>query len=60
MYFYDSDGNFLEEKDFQQELILSGYSSSGSMCRFTDVLYIMDWSGKLFKFYFISELLNEA
>ena len=50
-YFFDSEGNFLEEKSFHQKLILSCDWRSGSICRYQDILYMIDCdSGKLFKF----------
>ena len=52
MFFFDSDGNFLEEKAFHEKLILSDYYKSGSMCKYKDQLYMTDYSssGKVFKF----------
>ena len=51
IYFFDSDGNFLEEKAFHEQLILSSNWVSGSMCRYKDQLYMTDYnSGKVFKF----------
>ena len=50
LYFFDSDGSFLEEKTFHEKLILSNSWASGSMCKYKDQLYITDDSDKLFKF----------
>ena len=50
IYFFDSDGNFLEEKALHKKLILSNYWASESMCKYKGQLYITDWSGKLFNF----------
>ena len=50
MFFFDSDGNFLEEKAFHEKLILSNYFTSGSMCKHKDQLCMADRSGKVFKF----------
>ena len=52
MFFFDSDGNFLEEKAFHEKLILSNDWHSGSMCKHKDQLYMIDHSiaGKVFKF----------
>ena len=50
MFFFDSDGNFLEEKAFHEKLILSDYWPTGSMCKYKDQLYMTDRSGKVFKF----------
>ena len=49
-YFFDSNGNFLEEKAFHEKLILSKRAESGSMCRYKNQLYMTDGSNKLFKF----------
>ena len=53
MFFFDSDGNFLEEKAFHEKLILSNAWLSGSMCKYKDQLYMTDFSsaGKVFKFH---------
>jgi len=40
MFFFDSDGNALEEKAFHEKLILSNYVSSGKMCKYKDQLYL--------------------
>ena len=51
-YFFDSDGNFLEENTFHEKFILSKYWVSGSMCRYKDQLYMIDYdSDKLLKFF---------
>ena len=50
MYFFDSNGNFLEEKAFHEQLIMSSYWPSGSMCEYKDQLYMIDYLGKLYKF----------
>ena len=51
MYFFDSDGNYLEEKAFHEKLILSHCITSGSMCRYKNQLYMIDHSsGKILKF----------
>ena len=53
LFFFESDGNFLEEKGFHENLILSNVwgSLGGSMCRYKDILYMLDYkSGKVFKF----------
>ena len=52
MYFFDSDGNFLEEKAFHEKLILKETALSGSMCKYKDQLYLIDYDfkGELFKF----------
>ena len=50
LYFFDSDGNFLEEMAFPKKLILTKCWTSGSMCRYKDQLYVTDYSGKLLKF----------
>ena len=47
IYFFDSDGNFLDEKAFHEKLILTDNGPSGSMCRYKDILYE---SGEVFKF----------
>jgi len=52
MFFFDSDGNFLEEKAFHEKLILENHELSGTMCKYKDQLYMTDFSsaGKVFKF----------
>ena len=52
IYLFDSDGNFLEEKEFHEKLILSNNGPSGTMCRYKYQLYMIDYnsSGKVFKF----------
>ena len=50
-YFFDLDGNFLEENAFHDKLILTYSWPSGSMCRYKDILYMTDYnSNKIFKF----------
>ena len=49
-YFFDSDGHFLEEKGFHEKLILTISDFSGSICLYKDILYMTDWSGKVFRF----------
>ena len=50
-YFFDSDGNFFEERAFPKKLILSTSGLSGTMCKYKNILYMTDYSsGKLFKF----------
>ena len=52
IFFFDSHGNFLEEKAFHKKLILSYDWHSGSMCKYKDQLYMTNYSssGKVFKF----------
>ena len=50
IYFFDSEGSFLEEKTFHEKLILSDDWRSGSMCKYKDQFYMTDYYGKLFKF----------
>ena len=50
IFFFHSDGNFLEKKAFNEKLILSNSWPSGSMCKYKDQLYMIDYSsGKVFK-----------
>ena len=49
--FFDSDGNYLGEKRFHKKLIMSNDWDNGSMCKYKDKLYMIDYeSGKLLKF----------
>ena len=51
IYFFNSDGNFLQEITFNEKLISSNSWDSGSLCRYKDQLYMTDYSyGRLFKF----------
>ena len=51
MYFFDSDGNFLEENVVHKNFIMSRDWGSGSMCRHKNILYIADCTYSiLFKF----------
>ena len=48
-YFFDSEGNFVEKKQFHEKLILTN-ELSGTMCRHKGIVYMTDFSRKLFKF----------
>ena len=49
-YFFDSDGNFVEEKSFYEERMLSNSMNTGSMCIYKDILYMTEPSGWLYQF----------